>query len=343
MNIDKLLSPKKDRSKFQSKIDELLSIIKDRSKLQCKFDEKRNQLILQTEKNNKLIYQPEFAGNIDNSNIGAIIQYMRHLNKKSILISNHISKALAENLQKANIEYIDFSGNMYIDSPPVFVSIKGETPQKVHLPDITSFTLSIASIKLIFTLLIIKDSLEHTYRELAKISDVALGSVSKTLLMLEKHGYIVEKNHGEKHLVNKEKLLSKWCIGYAEKLRPKLIISKFSTDNLAQLKEIDSLDFNFLWGGEIAAAKLTHYLSPQIITLYADDALPQLQYKCRLKKDNNGNIELIKKFWNFDTKIYKENHVPFILVYADLLLSLDERNQETAEMIYDKFIRKQME
>lgn len=269
-------------------IDKLLSIIKDRSKLQCKFDEKRNQLTLQIEKNNKLIYKPELVGNIDNSNIGAIVQYMQHLNKKSILISNHINKVLADKLQKANIEYVDFSGNMYINSPPVFISIKGETPQKKSISDITQFTLSVASIKLIFTLLVIKKPLEHTYRELAKMSDVALGSVSKTLLILEKHGYIVEKNRGEKHLVNKDILLSKWCIGYAEKLRPKLMIDKFSTDNLAQFKETNPCEFNFLWGGEIAAAKLTHYLSPQIITLYADDALPLLQYKCRLKKITMG-------------------------------------------------------
>ncbi|WP_240610471.1 type IV toxin-antitoxin system AbiEi family antitoxin [Legionella qingyii] len=241
---------------------------------------------------------------------------------------------MADKLQKANIEYVDFSGNMYINSPPVFISIKGETPQKKSLSDITQFTLSVASIKLIFTLLVIKKTLEHTYRELAKMSDVALGSVSKTLFILEKHGYIVEKNRGEKHLVNKDILLSKWCIGYAERLRPKLMIDKFSTDNLAQFKETNPCEFNFLWGGEIAAAKLTHYLSPQIITLYADDALPLLQYKCRLKKDNNGNIELIKKFWNFDTKTHKENHVPFILVYADLLSSLDERTKETAEILY---------
>jgi len=324
-------------------IEKLLSVIRDKSKFQCKFDEKRNQFILQIKKNNELTYVPEIVGNINNSNINAIIQYMLHLNKKSILISNHISKVLAEKLQKANIEYIDFSGNMYINSPTIFISIKGETPKKQNLPDIIQFTLSVASIKIIFTLLAIKNPLDHTYRELAKMSNVALGSISKTLLFLEKYGYIIKKNPGEKHLVNKDTLLRKWCIGYAEKLRPKLIIEKFSTDNPARLIETKPLDFNFLWGGEMAAAKLTHYLSPKIITLYADDASPQLQYKCRLKKDNHGNIELIKKFWNFDTKAYNQNHVPFILVYADLLSSQDERTKETAEMIYDKFIRKQME
>ncbi|HAU2093797.1 TPA: hypothetical protein JBK27_17610, partial [Legionella pneumophila] len=94
---------------------------------------------------------------------------------------------------------------------------------------------------------------------------------------------------------------------------------------------------------EIAAAKLTQYLKPKIITLYAENELPLLQYKYRLKKNINGNIELIKKFWNFDTKLYNHNVVPFILIYADLLSSSDERNQEIAEIIYDKFIKEQME
>jgi hypothetical protein len=322
--------------------DKLISTIKNKLGFQCKYDQKRNQLSIQIKQNNALVFNPEIVGNIDKSNIGAVIHHMQHLEKKSILISNHINKVLAEKLQNANIEYVDFSGNMFINTTPVFISIKGETPQKSNQFDTKHFTLSVASVKIIFTLLIIKSALSHTYRDIAKMSDVALGSVSKTLLMLEKYGYIIEKSRGEKYLVNKENLISKWCISYNEKLRPKLIIEKFSTDNLALLKEINPEEFNFLWGGETAAAKLTNYLKPEIITLYANDELPLLQYKCRLKRNANGNIELLKQFWNFDTKTYKQNIVPFILIYADLLNSTDERNQETAEIIYDKFIKEQM-
>ncbi|WP_131782786.1 type IV toxin-antitoxin system AbiEi family antitoxin [Legionella gresilensis] len=320
----------------------LLSTISNKLGVECKYDKKSNQLNIRIQQNN-LTFKPEIIGNIDKSNIGVVIHYLQHLNKKSILITNHVNKVLAEKLQKANIEYIDFSGNMFINTAPVFIYIKGETPQKSSIPDTQHFSLSVASIKIIFTLLTIKSALDRTYREIAKMSDVALGSVGKTLLILEKYGYIVTKNPGEKHLINKEDLFNKWCIGYIERLRPKLIMEKFSTDNLALVKEVNPTDFNFLWGGEIAAAKLTNYLKPQIITLYANDKLPLLQYKCRLKRDVNGSVELLKKFWNFDTKSYEQNTVPFILVYADLLSSTDERNQETAEIIYDKFIEKQME
>lgn len=323
--------------------DKLIATIKNKLGFQCEYNKKINQLYIHIKENNDLIFKPEIIGNIDKSNIGAIIHHMQHLDKKSILVTNYINKVLAEKLQKVDINYIDFSGNMFINTKPVFISIKGETPQKSNQLDTKNFTLSITSIKIIFTLLTVKSALNQTYRDIAKMSNVALGSVGKTFLMLEKYGYIIEKNLNEKYLINKESLLSKWCIGYSQRLRSKLILEKFSTDNLTLLTKINPIDFNFLWGGEIAAAKLTNYLKPQVITLYANDELPLLQYKCRLKRNINGNIELLKKFWNFDNKNYKEHVVPFILVYADLLSSSDERNQETAEIIYDKFIKNQME
>ncbi len=67
-------------------IDKLLSVIGDRSAFQCKFDEKRNQLTLQIEKNNKLIYKPELVGKL----IIRILVPSFNTCNKSILISNHI-------------------------------------------------------------------------------------------------------------------------------------------------------------------------------------------------------------------------------------------------------------
>ncbi len=323
--------------------EQLISNIKDKLGFQCRYDKKINQLYLHIKPHTELNFNTEMIGNVDQTNVGAIIQHMHHLNKKSILITKHINKNLAAKLQDANIEYIDFSGNMFINTDPVYISIKGEASQKSKQLETRSFTLSVASIKIIFTLLTIKNALNHNYRDIAKMSNVALGSVSKTFSILEQYGYVTEKNHTKKYLLNKENLLSKWCIGYNEKVRPKLMIEKFNSNNVDELKETNSIDYNFLWGGEIAAAKLTKYLKPEIITLYADNELPLLQYKYQLKKNINGNIELIKKFWNFDTEGYKHHVVPYILIYADLLNSSDERNQETAEIIYDQFIKKQME
>lgn len=102
--------------------------------------------------------------------------------------------------------------------------------------------------------------------------------------------YLIVKQNGDRILTNKEELLNKGCIAYAEKLRPKLILGKFTTDLIDALKETKPFEFNFLWGNEIAASQLTNYLKPELITLYAENDLPKLQLKLQLKKNNNGNI-----------------------------------------------------
>ncbi len=323
-------------------IEKLIDLMNNKVGLPSKYDKAKKQFIIQTAQQ-RHIFKSEMIGNIDKSNIVAIIQYMKHLDDPSILITSHINNVLAEKLQKANIQYIDFSGNMFINEPPVFISIKGEAPQKLPTLETKSFALSTASIKIIYTLLAVENAITLTYRDIAKMSDVALGSVGKTFLMLQQNGYLIEKLQNEKSLVNKKNLFTKWCIGYNEKLRPKLVIDKFGADNLELLKKVNPADFHLLWGGEMGAAILTHYLKPQIITLYADNELPTLQLKCRLKRDPNGNIELLKKFWNFDTKTDQQHVAPFILIYADLLSAFDERNQETADIIYDKYIKETME
>ena len=56
----------------------------------------------------------------------------------------------------------------------------------------------------------------------------------------------------------------------------------------------------------------------------------------RLKRDANGNLILMKKFWNFNNEFPGMTHP--ILTYADLLATGDPRNIETAKIIYEKDI-----
>ncbi|MFC3909328.1 type IV toxin-antitoxin system AbiEi family antitoxin [Legionella dresdenensis] len=321
-------------------INELILTIRNKLGFECRYNKKTNLLGITIKENNELFFKPELIANIDKTNIAAVINHMKHCDKNSILITNHANKILAEQLQQANIRFIDYSGNAYINESPIFIFVKGERPQKISAPEL-AFNLNSTNIKIIFVLLAFKEAINLTYREIARMSDVALGSINKTFLMLQKYNYLTVKRNGNRFLTNKEELLNKWCIAYAEKLRPKLMQGKFSTDMIDKLKEAKPYDFNFLWGNEIAASQLTPYLKPEIITLYAENDLPKLQLKFRLKNDMHGNIELLKKFWDFNSE--DATVVPHVLVYADLLNSLDERNQETASLIYEQYIKNEME
>jgi hypothetical protein len=135
-----------------------------------------------------------------------------------------------------------------------------------------------------------------------------------------------------------EELSRRWGEAYSERLRPKLLIARFSAEKPDWWKEVQLEEMNACWSGEVAAAKLTKYLKPQIKTIYAPNRLAALQLKFRFRQDDNGDIELLKKFWTFDGDGGSPGTAPALLVYADLMASGDERNIETAGMIYDRYI-----
>ncbi|EMS77511.1 hypothetical protein Dpo_15c00870 [Desulfotignum phosphitoxidans DSM 13687] len=91
----------------------------------------------------------------------------------------------------------------------------------------------------------------------------------------------------------------------------------------------------------MAAFKLTGYLKPQNVILYAkEEKLREILLQNRLKKTENGNIEIYKKFWSIDGKQDKSIVHPFI-IYADLLEINNQRTIETAKVIYDQNIAMQ--
>jgi hypothetical protein len=93
-----------------------------------------------------------------------------------------------------------------------------------------------------------------------------------------------------------------------------------------------------VWGGEPAADLLTHYLKPQVLTVYTTAKKNQLMLEWKLLPTADGNIRLYEKFWK-DEQFDRHPYAPELLVYADLLLTGDPRCLETAEMIYDKHLK----
>ena len=139
-------------------------------------------------------------------------------------------------------------------------------------------------------------------------------------------------------LFQKEKLLQRWVTAYPEQLRPKLTLGRFrGNPEWWRQKELDPL--KALWGGEVAAERLTQYLQPQIVTIYTTpQQLNQLLAEYRLRKDETWDVEILNRFWKPPEMWQHKDLVHPILIYADLLATGNERNIETAKMIYDKHI-----
>ena len=191
--------------------------------------------------------------------------------------------------------------------------------------------------KLLFALLCRPELAETDYRTLADTVGVALGTVQWVMRDLINDGYVMRLGRFDRRLVEPKELLDAWVPAYARDLRPRLLLQRFEAEDIRWWRKTDLRHHGALWGGEPAAARLTKYLKPGTLTIYADKIPARLVAAKRLKKDAAGRVDFRKKFWRFDTD-KRTPTVPPILVYADLLALADPRARETADRLFEETI-----
>lgn len=286
----------------------------------------------------ELRFYAEVKTNITKAGIGLILLQKAKFPYQILLVTRYVTAQMAEWLKQDNIQFIDTAGNTYINQPPLYIFVKGNKPLDIfcHAPLKRAFRPS--GLRVIYAFLCNPGLENKTYRNIAEVADVALGTVSWIIRDLKEMGYLLDMGKRGYKLIKKEDLLNRWVINYPEKLRPKLVLGHFrgSYDWWKQ-KTLNPIYAQ--WGGEVAAAKLMKYLKPQVITIYTTlQQLNPLLIENRLKKDPEGDIEILNRFWVSLEMWQHEDMVHPILIYADLMATGNKRNIETARMIYEKYL-----
>ncbi|WP_319523421.1 type IV toxin-antitoxin system AbiEi family antitoxin [uncultured Desulfosarcina sp.] len=259
--------------------------------------------------------------------------------KNRILITTYVTPPLADLMKKAGIFFMDTAGNAYIDKPPLFVFVKGNRPpDKMKRPPTTGRVFKPAGLKVLFTLLNAPGTANLPYRQIAEMTDVALGTVEWIFRDLKEMGFLIEMDKRERRLTKLDTLQKRWVEAYPDQLRPKLVIDRFNADNPEWWKTTNPLDYDMHWGGEVAAAKLTQQLRPEKVIIYGKELPGKLIIKNKLRKTDEGKIEILKPFWKFEDPLADKGIVPPLLIYADLMATGDERNIETAGILYDTYL-----
>jgi hypothetical protein len=282
-------------------------------------------------------YYAEIKANVTKADKLLVMMRKGEFDHPLLLVTKYINTQLADELKQNGTEFIDTAGNAFINQPPLYIFVKGNKPDIVKTAPLKR-TFKPAGLKVIYAFLCNPGLENRTYREIAVETGVALGTVDWIMKELKELRFLLDMGKRGQKLIQKENLLQRWVTAYPEQLRPKLTLGQFRGEYAWwQQKSLDP--FKAQWGGEVAAAKLTKYLQPQIITIYAaPQEFDQLLIKNRLKRDQTGEVEILKRFWK-PAEIWKyEDLVHPILIYADLLATGNERNIETAKMIYDQHI-----
>lgn len=256
----------------------------------------------------------------------------KKLHGNLLLVANRLFPKIKEELRQLEIAYLEANGNIFIKKEELFLFIDTQKPiSQVKNQGNRAFTKT--GLKVLFYLLQNKEAINFTQRELAEKAGVGLGNIPQIISGLKETGYLITLNGKTYIWENRPQLLERWIAEYATVLRPKLVKERYAI--MSDWRKIKLESNKTYWGGEPAADLLTNHLRPEKFLLYTMENRMDLIKNYGIMPDDSGELEVLEMFW----KSEKGETVPPLLVYADLLLEGGKRNKETAEKIYNEYIK----
>jgi hypothetical protein len=288
-------------------------------------------------------YIVECKSNVDRKALVSHIKtQLSNLPEPGLLIAPYVSREIAEYCRETNLQFIDTHGNAYLNAPGMYVYVKGEKGAAGRIaPRSGRGTANPTALRIAFVLLSQPAMVEASYREIMESAGVSLGAISSTFDDLKTRGLLLDADRSrQRKLLEPRRLFDEWVTNYPLVLRPKLHGRRFSASDPNWWKSVHPDTLGAVWGGEVAAERLTGHLKPAAQTLYVAPAamnscLKQLISTHRLKPDPQGQIEILEKFWDLPPDPENPDIAPAILVYADLMATLEPRNSEAARILWE--------
>jgi len=220
-------------------------------------------------------YVVEEKRTVTTSSLPALLSHMQRLSTTRpgprLLLTTYVPPTIATELERHAIAFADAAGNAHLAGPAAFVHIRGHRPAPTRVLK----GLTATDLHLVFAILCRPRLLREPMRAIATTTGISLGKVSATFRALDALE-LVRTRGRHRTLLDPERLLQRWEIGYLETIRPRLDPSMWSLPSNTSLDEIvqraRSLP-NALVGGEYAAAALTRYLKPGSLTLHLPTAV----------------------------------------------------------------------
>jgi len=287
------------------------------------------------------------------TNMGALIDQIQKLPERGLLVADFVNPLMAQRLRAHDVQFIDTAGNAFINTPPTYIYIRGNRPEKVtpkkwKRDDAYGRAFATTGLKVVFAFLCNPDLVNAPYREIAHLADAAVGTVGWVLNDLKADRYIANFGRGRRRLIDYRRLLDRWVEAYPEKLRPKQLLGVFTVDNADWWRQVAIKEFNGYWGGETAAAKLKNF-KPEEVTVYlraGGDDLLRLIETHRLRKaadiphlNARNTVYVFQTFWHAPDAL---ELVDPVLIYADLIATADPRNREVAQEIFADYLARRI-
>jgi hypothetical protein len=280
--------------------------------------------------------------------IGQIKNQLDRFQRPGLLVAPRITTETADKCRELDVQFIDANGNAYLHAPGLYVLVIGQRTKAND--DLAGVAINAprggtaTALRVVFALLCRPRLVNAPYREINQAAGVALGAVGWVFFDLNARGHTTGgQKKGDRRILERKRLIDEWVTNFPIKLRPKLNTRRFHATDPDWWRKVDIAKYGAQWGGEVAADKLTNHLRPNIQTIYMqpegmNQNLQKIVVENKLRAAKDGEIEILEAFWDFPPDQAMPDMVPPLLIYADLLATMDPRNFEVARMIYEKRI-----
>jgi hypothetical protein len=283
--------------------------------------------------------------------INAVLQARAYAgtNARIVILARWIPEVVAQELREAGVDFADTLGTAYFRHPPqLFIDVRGKRPVPRLAPE-PGRLVAVGGLKICHLLLTHPQFLNQPLRVIAEQANVALGTAHIIMRELMLARLLLPGPRRERRLGDVQDLIETFVHGYALKLRPACLIGRYRHRKFQPALILDTVQKTLMntkgrWAvtGGWAAKQLTGHLEPDTVTLFVDEQAEQYLKAEPMLPDRNGNLTLLRLF--AETALDKQAPREFplvtpLLVYAELLNDGGPREVETAQMIYEKWIR----
>lgn len=280
-------------------------------------------------------YRVGYANTLTVSSADGVRPHL-HGNERLLLLGPRVTERSAEMFRRLGINYLDSSGNAFIDFDGVLIDVRGrrsQVPDSAGSRRQTRGGVNLFSAKrsqVIFALLSWPELLENSVRKLASVAGVSLGQAQETLELLTQYGFLDDRRHLMRQ--HRDRLIDQWAAAFPTGLGSDSKTERFS----GPWRNFDPGDTKVWVSGEAATPEL---LRPETIVLYSEDFPLELMRAHRWRRDEaQPTIFVRNQFWHppEDVVGHGIHQAPWLMIYADLIAANDSRQREAAEQLREQ-------
>jgi hypothetical protein len=259
-----------------------------------------------------------------------------------ILFAPYVPRKIGQHLAARGANYIDLAGNCRLQLGDRYIAaIEGRAPTRKE-PE--GRGLRAAGYQVLFAILAKPELLNEGVVKTGELAGVGKTTVADTLDKLKREGFLTTIQN-RRRLVKPEALLDRWLVGYANTVRPHLLIARYRTQdkdpqNLEhRIENVLGNEPEWAWGGGAAAMRLTQHYRGETTILHMANPHPDLPKQLRAQRDADGPLVLLKVPGRiaFDGVVPRTVHP--LLIYTELLATGDDRALETALELRQRFLK----